>query len=70
MSSFGIELPSGRAYAPRTSLFARFVKAIYDSRMRRAQEIIAQHRHLLPTELEAAGRQLHGRNDDRLPFLK
>jgi hypothetical protein len=70
MSSLGLDLPSGRAYAPHESLFARFLKALRDSRMRKAREIIAQHSHLLPPELERAGHRLRGRNDDRLPFIK
>jgi hypothetical protein len=50
----------------RKSWFARFYAALQESRMRTAREVIAQHRHLLPTDLELAGDKLNARNEDLL----
>jgi hypothetical protein len=50
--------------------FWRFVAALHDARMRRAREVIAQHRHLLPSDLELAGDTLVARSEDQLPFVR
>jgi hypothetical protein len=52
--------------ANRKSWFARLYAALQESRMRTARDVIAQHRHLLPTDLERAGDKLNARNEDLL----
>jgi hypothetical protein len=51
-------------------LFARLLDALIESRMRRARDEIARHRHLLPPELEQAGWKLSERSEDSLPFMR
>ena len=50
--------------------FVRFVDKIAESQMRRAQRDIQLYRHLLPSELEAAGGKLNCRQEDYLPFAR
>jgi hypothetical protein len=54
----------------RKSWFARFVMALQESRMRKAREIVLQHRHLLPADFELAGDRLDARSEDQLPFIR
>jgi hypothetical protein len=72
MSTLSLHLsPSAVARrANRKGWLARFFAALQESRMRTAREVIAQHRHLLPTELQRAGDKLDGRNEDLLPFTR
>jgi signal-transduction protein with cAMP-binding, CBS, and nucleotidyltransferase domain len=72
MSTLSLHLsPSAVARrSHRRSWFARFFAALQASRMRKAQEVIAQHRHLLPTELQRAGDKLNGRNEDLMSFTR
>jgi hypothetical protein len=63
-------LPAART-AAKKGLFARFVDAMIEARMRQAMREIAHHRHLLPDHmLEATGRQAALRNDGALPFTR
>ena len=55
--------------ARRRRWFARFLAALHAARMRRAREVIAQHRHLLPRDFEIAGDRLNARSEDQLPFI-
>ena len=48
--------------------FWRFLAALHKARMQRAREVVAQHRHLLPSDLELAGDMLNARSEDQLPF--
>lgn len=44
--------------AATKSFFARMWDAMIEARMRQAMREVALHRHLLPAELEQAGRKL------------
>lgn len=55
--------------ARRRNLLWRFFAALHAARMRRAREVIAQHRHLLPRDFEIAGDKLDARSEDQLPFI-
>jgi hypothetical protein len=71
MSILALHAPVGRAEAPpRKGFFARIIETIQRSREIEAERIIAQHRHLLPQELERAGNCLSARNEDSLPFVR
>jgi hypothetical protein len=72
MSILRLELsPSTIARRARgKTWFWRFVAALHESRMRRARDEIARHRHLLPADLELAGDTLNGRSEDQLPFVR
>jgi len=55
----------------RKGLFARFIDAMIEARMRQALREIAHHRHLVPDHmLEAAGYQTTLGNDGALPFTR
>jgi hypothetical protein len=56
--------------AERKGVFARWMDALIESRMRRARDEIARHSHLLPRELEQAGWRLSDRSEDSLPFVR
>jgi len=70
MATLGLDLtPSALARrSPRRGWLARFMTALYDSRMRSARAELARHRHLLPAELERAGDRLDARSEEQLPF--
>jgi hypothetical protein len=72
MATLGLDLtPSALARrSRRRSWLARFMAALYDSRMRSARAELARHRHLLPAELERAGDRLDSRSEDQLPFRR
>jgi len=71
MSTISLELsPSTIARRARgKNWFWRFVAAVHEARMRRAREVIAQHRQFLPPDLELAGDKLNARSEDQLPFV-
>ncbi len=60
------------AAAPkRKGLLRRFVDRMVEARMRKADEFIRQHAHLIPRELEEkAGWKLTERSEDSLPFIR
>jgi hypothetical protein len=70
MSLLTAEFPSGlgRRRAKHKGILARFIEAVQISRTRKAQEVIASYRHLMPIELERYGNTLNARSEDRLPF--
>jgi hypothetical protein len=71
MATLGLDLtPSALAHRSPRSWLARFMAALYDSRMRSARAELARHRHLLPAELERAGDRLDARSEDQLPFWR
>ena len=52
-----------RAASPkRPGLLSRLYAAIVEGRMRKAQDEIERHRHLLPRDLQKAGHELTSRN--------
>ena len=55
---------------PVTTFAKRALAAIHASRMRKAREEIARHRHLLPADFELAGDTLNERSEDQLPFVR
>lgn len=59
-------------HAPkRKGLLQRFVDRMIEARMRKADEFIRQHRHLVPRELEeTANWRLTERSEDSLPFIR
>jgi len=63
---------SGAAAAPkRKGLFQRFLDRLIEARMRKAEEFVRQHSHLIPRELEQqAGWRLTERSEDSLPFIR
>jgi hypothetical protein len=63
--------PLARAQAPRKGLLRRFLDRIIEARMAKADEIIRQHRHLLPRELEdQASWKVTEKSESSLPFLR
>ena len=63
---------TGDAVAPkRKGLFLRFFGRLIETRMRQANDVIRQHSHLVPRELEEqVGWRLTERSEDSLPFLR
>jgi hypothetical protein len=63
-------LPEART-APKRGLFARFIDAIIEARMRRAMREIAQRRYLVPEHtLKGVGHEATLTNDSALPFTR
>jgi hypothetical protein len=60
--------PSKRAVA-RKGFLARFYERLYEARMHKAAEVLKQHCHLLPSELQQAALRLSARNEHTLPFV-
>lgn len=60
------------AEAPvRKGMFHRFLDRLVEARMRKAEEMLRQHTHLLPRELqEQANWRLTERSEDSLPFVR
>lgn len=70
-SGYSATAAAREATAPkRKGLMQRFLDRLIESRMRRAEEYIRMHRHLLPRDLEQAGWQLTERSEDSLPFVR
>ena len=61
---------NNKAERKQRSLFGRFLDRMVEARMRKAEEYLRQHRHLLPSELEQAGWKVTERSEDSLPFLR
>jgi hypothetical protein len=63
---------SSVADAPkRKGMFHRFLDRLIEARMRKAEEVLRQHTHLLPRELEEQIRwKLTERSEDSLPFVR
>jgi hypothetical protein len=63
---------SGDKAAPqRKGLFLRFIDRMVEARLRKAEEYIRQHSHLIPRELEEqAGWKITERSEDSLPFVR
>jgi hypothetical protein len=61
-----------RATAPRRKgIFHRFLDRMIAARMAKAEELIRQHRHLLPRELEdQASWKVTERSESSLPFIR
>ncbi len=70
MSLLSLHAPASVAVREnaRKGLLKRLYEAMREARMRRAQEVVAQYRHLLPSELETFGNRLDARSEERLPF--
>jgi hypothetical protein len=70
-SGYSATAAAREAAAPkRKGLMQRFLDRLIESRMRRAEEYIRMHRHLLPRDMEQAGWQLTERSEDSLPFVR
>ena len=54
----------------RKSLFWRFYDRLIEARMRHAEDVLRQHSHLVPHELEQAGWKVSARSEDSLPFVR
>jgi len=64
-------LADAPAAPARKSLLERFFDRLIEARMRKADDLIRQHRHLIPRELEAqAGWQITERSENSLPFIR
>lgn len=59
-----------QAKPKRASFLQRFLDRLVESRMRRAEEFLRHHHHLMPRELEDAGWKLTERTEDSLPFVR
>ena len=57
-----------RKAAPQKNLFARFVDAMVEQRIRQAEREIMRHAHLLPYGLEVRGHRLVETSAKSLPF--
>jgi hypothetical protein len=68
--TYGAELAGCEVKPVRSNWFKRILAAIYESRMRKAEEEIRRYRHLLPQELEWAATKLGPRSEDQLPFIR
>ena len=66
----GYAVSRGKAAPARRSLLKRFFDRLIESRMRRAEEVIRRHSHLIPRDLERAGWQITERSEDSLPFIR
>lgn len=56
--------------ASRPGIWRRLFDRMIEARMRKAEEHIRQHRHLIPRDLEQAGWKLTERSEDSLPFVR
>ena len=56
--------------ATNAGFFARAYTAFVEARMRQAEREIAQHRHLLPGQLQTVGDCLAPRSEKELPFAR
>jgi hypothetical protein len=52
------------------SLLRRLYDRLMEARMRQAQDVLKQHSHLVPRELEQAGWKVSTRSEDSLPFVR
>ena len=70
--TYGTAIPVAAAPAQpaRKSLWTRFIDALIEARMRKAEEEIRRYRHLLPDEFERAAYRLSARSEDQLPFVR
>jgi hypothetical protein len=68
--TYGTAIGTCESKPARKSLWKRFVTALIESRMRKAEEEIRRYRHLLPQELEWAAHKLGPRSEDQLPFIR
>ncbi len=62
--------PSKRAASSRKGLLARFCQRIYEARMHKAADVLKQHSHLLPADLQQAALRMSARNEKSLPFVR
>jgi hypothetical protein len=63
--------PESGKKSAKKSLFARFVDAMIEARMRQAMREIGHHRHLVPDHmLKAAGYETTLNKDGALPFTR
>ena len=63
-------LPEART-EPRRGVFARFIEAMMEARMRQAMREIGRHRHLVPEDMfKAAGYEATLTKDASLPFTR
>ena len=70
--TYGSAIPAAAplAKSTRKSLWTRFVNAVIESRMRKAEEEIRRYRHLMPDDFERAAYKLGPRSEDQLPFVR
>jgi hypothetical protein len=70
--TYGTAIPATAAPAKpaRKNLWTRFVDALIESRMRKAEEEIRRYHHLMPDEFERAAYRLGPRSEDQLPFVR
>jgi len=61
--------PSKRSTSHR-GVLARFWQRFLDARMSKADEVIKQHTHLLPSELQHLAHSLSARDEASLPFRR
>jgi hypothetical protein len=66
MSMLSLGIPSGRARP--VSLWTRLRRFIETSNQLKADEVLRQHTHFLPDEMEAAGLRLDSRREKSLSF--
>jgi hypothetical protein len=66
MSMLTLGIPSGRAR--HESLWTRFCRFVATSSRVKADEVIREHCHLLPHEMEAAGLRLDSRSEKSIGF--
>jgi hypothetical protein len=69
--AYGATAGPAAATSKRKGLLRRFADRMVEARMRKADEFIRQHAHLIPRELEeTAGWKLTERSEDSLPFVR
>jgi hypothetical protein len=68
--TYGTAIGTSESEPARMSLWKRFMAALIEARMRKAEEEIRRYRHLLPQELEWAAHKLGPRTEDQLPFIR
>jgi hypothetical protein len=54
----------------RQGFLRRALVAVMEARMKEAERQVGRYHHLVPAELEAAGRKIGPRNEDALPFVR
>jgi hypothetical protein len=67
--TYGSALPATASPA-RKSLWTRFVDAMIESRLRKAEKEIRRYRHLLPDAFERAAHDLGPGSEGQLPFVR
>jgi hypothetical protein len=65
-----LDYAAKKAVPGEKGLFRRLYDRMIEARMRQANDVLRQHSHLIPHELEQAGWKISARSEDSLPFVR